>query len=137
MGAVDSSSVTAWTGKTGEVINRGIINAPRGNITMAGRDVMQQSVLTATTSVSFNGRIDLQASYGAVANPIYDPTNAAFGAPFLFTNSGKVTLWANSVTSSYPGLRVAGLVDTRRDYGRVATVTPIRGRSHSPGRHHH
>lgn len=113
VGAVDSSSVTAWTGKTGEVINRGIINAPRGNITMAGRDVMQQSVLTATTSVSFNGRIDLQASFGAVANPIYDPTNAAFGAPFLFTNSGTVTLGADSVTSILPEIdsdeRVVGV----------------------------
>ena len=102
VGAVDSPTVNAWTGKTGQVINRGIVDAPRGNITMAGREVMQESVLTASTSVSFNGRIDLQASYGAVANPIYDPTNAAFGAPFLFTNSGTVTLGANSVTSILP-----------------------------------
>lgn len=113
VGAVDSPSVNAWTGKTGQVINRGIIDAPRGNITMAGREVMQESVLTASTSVSFNGRIDLQASYGAVANPIYDPTNAAFGAPFLFTNSGTVTLGVNSVTRILPEIgsdeRVVGV----------------------------
>jgi filamentous hemagglutinin family protein len=102
VGAVEDPLVSAWTGSAGTVTNLGIINAQRGNITMAGRSVRQNGVLAATTSVSFNGRIDLQAGYAAVANPIYDPTNTAFGAPFLFGGTGEVVLGQGSVTQILP-----------------------------------
>lgn len=102
VGAVEDPLVSAWTGSAGTVTNLGIINAQRGNITMAGKSVRQSGVLAASTSVSFNGRIDLQAAYGAVANPIYDPTNTAFGAPFLFGGTGDVVLGQGSVTQILP-----------------------------------
>lgn len=86
----------------GTVTNTGIIDAPRGNITMTGKRVNQMGILTATTSVSLNGRIDLNASYDAVSNPAFDPTNSAFGAPFLYKSAGTVTLGRNSVTRILP-----------------------------------
>ena len=86
----------------GTVTNRGIIDAPRGNITMTGKTINQLGILTATTSVSFNGRIDLNASYDAVSNTKYDATDKSTGNPFLYKSTGTIILGENSVTRIMP-----------------------------------
>lgn len=102
VGSVADSLVGSYAGSAGTVTNSGLIDSPRGNITVTGKDIKHTGGLTATTSVSFNGRIDLNASYGAASNPAYDPTNAAFGAPFLYSTSGNITLGQGSITQITP-----------------------------------
>jgi filamentous hemagglutinin family protein len=104
VGAVSDNTVGAYAGSSGAVNNTGLILAPRGNITLTGKNVRNAGAITATTSVAFNGRIDLNASYGAISNPAYDPTNAAFGAPFLYSASGNLTHAAGSVLQVLPEL---------------------------------
>jgi filamentous hemagglutinin len=86
----------------GTVTNTGWIDAPRGNITLAGKTINQLGALTATTSVSLNGRIDLNASYDAISNPAYDPTKAGTGLPFLNREAGTINFGPNSVTRILP-----------------------------------
>ena len=102
VGAVEDGRVSGWAGSAGTVRNTGLISAARGNITLAGRELNNEGILHATTSVSFNGRIDLQAAFGAISNPIYDPTNAAYGLPFLHGSSGSITLGSSSLTQVLP-----------------------------------
>ena len=96
--------VGTYAGSAGKVTNSGIISSPRGNITLTGKDIHQLGALTSSTSVALNGRIDINASYDAVGNPNYDPTNAAFGAPFLYKSTGNITLGSNSVIQVLPEL---------------------------------
>lgn len=86
----------------GTVINDGIIDTPRGNVTMTGKSVNQNGVITSTTSVALNGRIDLNASYDAIANTGYDPIVAPDSLPFLNRSSGQVTMGAGSVQQILP-----------------------------------
>ncbi|MEI7819979.1 MAG: filamentous hemagglutinin family protein [Verrucomicrobiota bacterium] len=100
--------IDVWVGRVetgaGTATNSGIISAPTGAITIAGRAVNQNGIADSTTSVSLNGRIDLIASYGAVGNPNYDNTGtgASGGPPFLFQNTGTVTFGSGSVTRILP-----------------------------------
>ena len=100
--------IDVWVGRVatdaGTATNSGIISAPTGAITIAGRTVNQNGIADSTTSVSLNGRIDLIASYGAVGNPNYDNagTGASGGPPFLFQNTGTVTFGSASVTRILP-----------------------------------
>jgi filamentous hemagglutinin family protein len=82
----------------GTATNSGSIDAPYGDITMAGKTVDQLGALNSMTSVSLNGRIDLLANYNAYSNPGYDPVNDPGVAPFLFDSTGIVTLGPDSVT---------------------------------------
>ncbi len=97
-----------WVGDVGTyagtVINNGIIDAPTGSISMTGRNLVQSGVLDSTTSVSLNGRIDLKASYGAVANPNFDSTTEqGSGGPMFFNQfTGVVTLGEKSSTRILP-----------------------------------
>lgn len=86
----------------GEVEQSGMINAPRGNITLAGREIRQNGALTSSTSVSLNGRIDLLASYDAIPNSAYNPSNTSSGAPFLNRATGVVRFGAGSVVRVLP-----------------------------------
>ncbi|MDZ4288771.1 MAG: filamentous hemagglutinin N-terminal domain-containing protein, partial [Prosthecobacter sp.] len=104
VGSISDSIVGSYAGSAGTVTNTGHLESPRGNITLTGKTIEQSGALTATTSVSLNGRIDLNASYGAVSNSAYDPTNAAFGAPFLYNASGSITLGQDSITQITPEL---------------------------------
>lgn len=88
----------------GTSTNTGLIEATRGNITIAGREVNQLGALTATTSVSLNGRIDLLAHYDAMSNIAYNPTDSSAGKPFLYRKSGTVTLGEESLISILPEL---------------------------------
>jgi len=85
----------------GRAENTGIISAQRGNITIVGRDVVNNGALAATTSVSLNGRIDLLAHYGATSNPATGSAGLA-AVPFLNRESGIVSLGADSLLSILP-----------------------------------
>jgi filamentous hemagglutinin family protein len=83
----------------GTVSNEGLIDVPRGNITMAGANVNQNGFLNSTTSVSLNGRIDLLAEYNAVGGV------GSAGTPGFFpTSTGLLTLGPDSVTQVVPEL---------------------------------
>ncbi len=86
----------------GTVINDGLIDTPRGNVTMTGKGINQNGVITSTTSVALNGRIDLDASYGAVSNTSYDPILYASSPPYLNRSSGQVSMGAGSVMQILP-----------------------------------
>ena len=87
-------------GTGGSVTNAGSIEVMEGNAVLTGKSVNQMGVIDSSTSVSLNGRIDIIASYGAVANPTFqtDPT----ASPFLFKQSGQVVLGPSSVTRILP-----------------------------------
>lgn len=89
----------------GTVRNEGLVEAPRANVTMAGKTVEQNGVINSSTSVALNGRIDLLANYGAVTNTGYDPVLLPNIPPFLFTQTGSVKLGAGSLTQILPELQ--------------------------------
>ncbi|MBB5030643.1 filamentous haemagglutinin family protein [Prosthecobacter vanneervenii] len=86
----------------GTVTNTGIINAPRGNVTMTGKEVNQNGVITSTTSVALNGRIDLNASYDALSNAQYNILQYADSPAFLYRSSGTVSVGTGAVTRILP-----------------------------------
>ncbi len=93
----------------------GLISAPRADVTLTGQTVNQLGFIDSSTSVAYNGRVDLVAGYNAVSNSKYNPsldTTADFtlALPFFYqsnlgntttgdpvVNSGPVTLGLNSV----------------------------------------
>lgn len=97
-----------WVGDVGTyggtVTNRGLIEVPTGSALLTGRRVEQLGAIGSTTTVNLNGRIDLIASYGAVANPNYDNASAVGGGgpPFLYQHTGLVTTGAGSVMAILP-----------------------------------
>lgn len=93
------------SGTAGLVDQSGLIEAPRGNITLAGREIRQNGALESSTSVSLNGRIDIQASYDAIPNAAFNPSNTVSGAPFLPQKTGEVRFGPGSVTRILPELR--------------------------------
>ncbi len=88
----------------GTATNSGIIEAATGSAWLTGRYINQLGVIESTTSVNLNGRIDLMANYGAVANPNFDSTTeqGAGGPMFLNQYTGVVTLGAGSSTQILP-----------------------------------
>jgi filamentous hemagglutinin family protein len=97
-----------WVGDVGDyggtVINGGLIDVRIGNALLTGKSIHQGGVIDSTTTVNLNGRIDLNASYGAVANPNFDnSTSPGAGGPmFLYQNTGTVVLGEDSVTRILP-----------------------------------
>jgi len=90
VGSVDKYSGTAT--------NSGLIEAPRADVTIAGKAVNQFGTIDSSTSVSLNGRIDLIASYNTVRSIV-------LGAPILNPSAtGTVTFGADSVTDILPEL---------------------------------
>ncbi len=96
VGAVDDASGTAS--------NTGVIESLTASVWLAGRHVNQMGAINGSTSVNLNGRIDIKASYGAVANPNFDSTTEqGAGGPMFFNQyTGTVTLGENSVTQILP-----------------------------------
>lgn len=98
----------AWVGSVGNyagtVTNSGLIEAKTGSILAVGKQINQSGILESTTSVNLNGRIDLLASYGAVANPNFDNSGATGdGAPiFLNQFTGAVQFSPASLTRILP-----------------------------------
>jgi filamentous hemagglutinin family protein len=104
VGAVTDPQAPQNTPAAGTVSNEGLIDVPRGDVTMAGATVNQLGFINSTTSVSLNGRIDLLADYNAVGS-------GGQGLPAFFpTSTGVVTLGPNSVTQILPELSSADTV---------------------------
>jgi filamentous hemagglutinin family protein len=93
IGAVDSAS--------GAATNSGLIEAPRADVTLAGKTVNQLGAIDSTTSVSLNGRIDLLANYNTAA------ANILGVIQFNRTATGIVTLGQGSLTQILPELSSA------------------------------
>lgn len=88
-------------GYAGTTTVSGLVDSPRGSITIAGREIHQLGMLDSTTSASLNGRIDLQAQYNAVSNR---SSASAKGDLFLFQNTGTVNLGEAGVIRILPEL---------------------------------
>ena len=95
VGAVDSQS--------GNALNSGLINSPEADITVTGKNVTQNGVITSSTSVSLNGRIDLLADYNSVVLSVNSGGNGTT-LSIKPTASGAVTLGQGSLTQILPEL---------------------------------
>jgi filamentous hemagglutinin family protein len=89
-------------GSYGDATNNGLIEVNQGDATIAGRYVNQMGVIASTTSVTLNGRIDLDASYGTDVLTIGNGSNAK--DIFVPTATGNVTLGAGSLSDILPEL---------------------------------
>jgi filamentous hemagglutinin len=85
---------------SGAATNGGLIDAPRADVTIAGKNVDQLGFINSSTSVALNGRIDLLADYNAV--PFVNTQGLTNPPSFLFTSSGVVTLGPDSITQILP-----------------------------------
>jgi filamentous hemagglutinin len=108
---------------SGTVTHDGVIDSPRGSITIAGRDIRHLGALASTTSVAFNGRIDIQASFNALSNRA---SATASGPLFLIRNSGSIELGAGSVTGIVPEYDSTELT--------IGTVLALRSRANLTGK---
>jgi filamentous hemagglutinin family protein len=101
VGAVDQDGADPYAGT---VQNTGLVEVPTGSIVLVGKRIEQKGILESRSSVNLNGRIDLLASYGAVANPNFDnPATIGDGAPaFLPQFTGEVVAGAGSLTRILP-----------------------------------
>jgi len=81
---------------SGVATNTGLIDVPRANATIAGREVHQLGTISSTTSVDLNGSVVLQASYGAAS--------VSEGGVFHLTDAstGLVEMGDGSVTQILP-----------------------------------
>ncbi len=81
----------------GSAANSGLISAARAAVTITGKEVTNTGAIDSSTSVSLNGRIDLIANYNAVST-----NGQANAAPFLYRNTGTVTLGEGSTARILP-----------------------------------
>jgi filamentous hemagglutinin family protein len=99
----------------GVVINQGQITSDRGNVTLAAMVVNQAGMVTATTSVSANGSIDLIA--GDTSNPndsaFYNIKSTTEPVTLLPNNGGTLTLAPGSVTQVVADPTDTGTVSTQ------------------------
>ncbi|MEA2865496.1 MAG: hypothetical protein QOE39_211 [Bradyrhizobium sp.] len=86
----------------GTATNGGLIATARGNITLAGRNVAQNGLALATTSVSANGSITLHAR----DEFFYNYVDSVLG----YSRTGTVILGEGSVTSILPQLDDASTI---------------------------
>ena len=89
----------------GTATNAGLIEAPRGSVEIAGKNVNQDGFINSSTSVALNGRIDLLANYNAVPNLNYNASDATLGKPFVYqsgTSTGLVSVGSHSVMQILP-----------------------------------
>ena len=103
--SVADGSIT--TGNTGTAKNEGLILIPEGNATMVGKSILQNAGIAGTTSVSFNGRIDLSAVYNTAINDNYQLQ----GQPLLYQSTGLVRIGEGATLQILP------------EWGSSATVT--------------
>jgi len=99
IGEVSDPTVATVSSVTGIAQNSGSISMPEGDATIAGKTVNQLGVIDSSTSVSLNGRIDLDASYNTTINDLYASQG---GVPILYNSTGVVTLGSGSVMSILP-----------------------------------
>jgi filamentous hemagglutinin len=89
----------------GTVVNSGLIEVPLGEAALVGKSLLQGGGIISSTGVSFNGRMDLMASFNAavtkpteVGNP-YSYDSAAIGG-----TTGSVEFGPNSASLILPDL---------------------------------
>ncbi|MBU6182285.1 MAG: filamentous hemagglutinin family protein [Verrucomicrobia bacterium] len=124
----------------GTAMNAGLIEAPRGSITIAGKTVRQLGVLESSTSTALNGRVDLLANHGARPNANHDFTKPDSSPLFYNTKTGLVELGRDSLIRILPEIggkdRAVGLSLA------LPSIVNIQGRSvhlasgstiHAPG----
>ena len=102
VGAVDVPGVTLPP--AGTATNAGLIEVPRGNVTVIGKTVQQLSVIESSTSTALNGRIDLLADYGALGNTQFDATKPGNGPVFNNNLTGTVEIGRGSTIRILPEL---------------------------------
>ena len=122
----DPSYAANASGVAGTASNAGLIEAPRADVTMVGKNVNQNGVIDSSTSVSLNGRIDLLANYNAI--PLVTGGSYPGGAfngtsGFYPTASGAVNFGANSQTQILPELSSSEtIVGTQLALGSIVNV---------------
>ena len=99
IGAIQDADAGLYAGKATQ---NGLIEAPRGAITIAGASIHQNGVLESSTSVSLNGRIDLLAHYDAISNPALGSAGSAGASPFIYQKSGLVQTGTGSLMRILP-----------------------------------
>lgn len=97
-----SGIVTALSGSAGSAANYGLISFSKGNATIAGKWVLQNGGMESSTSTELNGRIDLLASYNAVANPDFGIIGDPLIRDFTEENTGLVETGPGSVIRILP-----------------------------------
>jgi len=99
----DPSYAGGAAGVAGTASNAGMVEVPRGDVTVIGQNVNQNGVIDSSTSVSLNGRVDLLANYNAIA--LVNGDNAFQGTSnFYPTATGAVTFGPDSQTQILPEL---------------------------------
>jgi filamentous hemagglutinin family protein len=125
---VDPSLVVSASAGTATNGLSALIEAPRADVTIVGSTVNQAGFIDSSTSVSFNGRIDLLAEYDSTPNSAAfdNPSNSATTTPpFTPTETGVVTLGADSVTQIVPEeSSTATIVGTQL---ALSSIVDIRG----------
>ena len=116
---VTGTVTNARTTNADGTVYTGLITAPRGAITLTGKTVNQLGAIESSTSVAYNGRVDLVAGYNAEPNSNFDPSIATGATParlaFIYqsnvgdtadgaevVNSGAVTLGKDSMLRILP-----------------------------------
>jgi filamentous hemagglutinin family protein len=95
---VSVASGSSTTAQTGTAKNDGLISIPEGDATMVGKTVLQNGGIDGSTSVSFNGRIDLLADYNTTLNGNYKRQ----GQPLLYQSAGLVQTGPGSAMQILP-----------------------------------
>ncbi|WP_432730012.1 filamentous haemagglutinin family protein [Variovorax sp. W6] len=118
----------------GSVVNTGLLQAPEGDITMAGRKVVQDGVALATTTVDVRGTIHLLNSASDKLGSV-TVTQRALNAVLLDDRNGRTALdsqreAAIAESAQQNSLRTAtgvfdnlSLLDDRQDLSRIEIVS--------------
>ena len=99
IGAVEDPTAGAYAGTATQT---GLVDAPRGSITMAAKTIRQNGFLNSSTSVALNGRIDLLAHYDAITNPNLGSSGAGNALPFIYRKSGSIEVGNSAVMRILP-----------------------------------
>jgi filamentous hemagglutinin family protein len=91
--------------RVGTVVNNGLIEMPRGHVAMVGRDLTQNGIIDSSTSVTLNGRVDLQAVFNAIVPPV---VGTAASSPYWYDQTlpggttGSILLGSTGVIRILP-----------------------------------
>ena len=97
VGKVSDPTVSTISTSTGTAENNGLIEISEGNATITGKTVNQNGIINSSTSVSLNGRIDLQAVYNDSVTAV-----SASQTIVQYNSTGTVNLGAGSVMRILP-----------------------------------
>jgi filamentous hemagglutinin family protein len=100
IGKVQDAGVSV-SASAGTAINSGLIEFPRGNLTIAGKMVRQSGVAESSTSVALNGRVDLNASFNTVVNSKYS-SDGTGGPALIYGETGELIMDAGSIVRILP-----------------------------------